>query len=161
MSKFSVAMKLADEAGVSLSKSQKFIDDVGLDTARKAADDAAQKAGAMMPGGWWKPAAGAGVVGGGALAWRQQDLKQAEAIASQAKSYDSALAEIMDSDLSPQAKRELAQKLTDTSPGAGGDNGSGGDGDGGGLLPGGMQTTIVLLIVLVFGMKFALDGGMD
>lgn len=161
MSKFSVAMKLADEAGVSLSKAQRFIDDVGLDTARKAADDAAEAGSRAISSGWWKPAAGVGVIGGGALAWRQQDLERAEAIASQAQSYNSALAQIMDSDLSPKAKRELATTLTDTSPGAGGDNGSGGGGGGGGLLPGGMQTTIVLLIVLVFGMKFALDGGDD
>lgn len=162
MSKLEVAMRLADETGVSLSKAQKFIDDVGLDAARGLADDAVEVGGKTLSSGWWKAGAATGVVGGGALAWRQQDLAQAEAIASQAGSYNSALSKIMDSDLSPKAKRELALTLTDTSPGAGGSSGgSGGSSGAGGLLPGDAQTTIILLIVLIFGLKFALDGGDD
>lgn len=164
MSKLSVAMRLADETGVSLSKAQKFIDDVGLDAARKAADDAAELGSKTLSSGWWKPTAGGVLVGGGALAWRQQELEQAKAIASQQQSYSGALAAVMDSDLSPKAKRELADSLVNNSPassdGSGGSGGSGGNG-GGSLLGGDMQTTIILVIVMVFVLKFALDGGDD
>ncbi|MDX1746810.1 MAG: hypothetical protein R3324_12795, partial [Halobacteriales archaeon] len=85
-----------------------------------------------------------------ALAWRQQDLEQARAIASQQQDYSSALAAIMESDLSPEAKRELVVNLSERSSGNQDNSRSG-------LLGGDVQTTIILLVVLVFVLKFGLE----
>ena len=75
MGKFSLATKLSDELGVSFAKASRFVDDVGLPTAKATLDEAIA-AGSRTVSDWWKPATVSGVlVGGGALAWRQQDLE--------------------------------------------------------------------------------------
>lgn len=150
MSKLTLATKLADELGVSIQKASQFVDDVGAATARKALDEALA-AGSRTVTDWWKPVtAGGVVVGGGALAWRQQDLEQARTIAAQQQDYSSALAAIMESDLSPEAKRELVVNLSERGPGNQSDSQPG-------LLGGDVQTTIILLVVLVFVLKFGLE----
>lgn len=155
MGKFSLATKLSDELGVSFAKASRFVDDVGLSTARATFDEAIA-AGSRTVSDLWKPATAGGlIIGGGTLAWRQQDLEQARTIAAQQKEYSSALASIMEADLSPAVKRELVRALRNSVPSD--DSNEPNES----LLGGDIQTTIVLLVVLVFALKFGLEGGVD
>jgi len=160
MGKFSLASRLADEIGSSTDEAMRFVDEVGAPAVRDTLDEAAGSASRTVSK-WWKPtAAGTGLVGGGALAWRQQDLNQAQAIASQQQDYTSSVQSIMQSDLPPERKREMLEALNENAPASGSNNGGGdGGGGGGGLLGGDIQTTIILVIFMVFVLKFALDGG--
>lgn len=158
MGKLSLATKLADELGSSVDEAMRFVDEVGAPAARNTVDELAGGASRTVEN-WWKPVAGTGaVVGGGALAWRQQDIMQAKAIASQQQDYSSAVESIMASDLSPEAKRELLQKLNQSSPASGTNPNNQGGNNGGddGLLGGDTQTTLVLLIVVAFALKYTL-----
>ncbi|AAY24956.1 head protein [Haloarcula hispanica virus SH1] len=157
MGKFALASRLADELGSSVDETIRFVDEVGVQPARSMLDEAAQS-GSRTVQNWWKPATAVGVVGGGgALAWRQQEIDQARAIANQQKSYTSAAREVMQSDLSPEAKRELVNQLNENGPASGQNkNGGGGDDGGGGLLGGDIQTTLVLLIVVAFALRYTL-----
>ena len=162
MSKLSLAAKLADETGVALTKAKKFVDDVGTKTASRSLDEMTQ-AGSRTISDWWKPAlATGGLVGGGALVWRQQDLQEAEAIASQQQGYSDAWQALMDSGLSPEAKKELAVRLIEQSPASNDNSGSGGGGgdssDDGGLLPDDPATIVILVIVLVMVLRYSLGG---
>jgi len=153
MSKLSLASSLADEFGVSFARASKFVDDVGAGAARSSLDDAASFGGRNVK----LALGGTAVAGGGALAWRQQDVATARSIAQQQQTYSDTVKSIMESDLPPELKQEL---LREASANTGSDNSgdqSGGSG-GSGLIPDDPQTLIILLIVLVFGMKFALDG---
>lgn len=164
MSKLQVAMRLADELGTSVGKARTFVDDVGLDAARGAVDDVAQK-GSQTVSNWWRPTViGGGLAGGGALAWRQQDIAQARQIANQQRSYKSAMQSILESDLPPDAKREMVRNLQNSGNGG---NGDGGDdsgwslpwsGDGGGGPFGDLQMLLALVIVAVLVLQYA-DGG--
>lgn len=158
MSKFSLAASLADEIGTSVSKASRFVDEVGAPAARSTIDEAATK-GSKTVSKWWKPAAaGSGIVGGGALAWRQQDLEQAEAIASQQQDYSSAVQSIMDSDLPPERKRELIEQLNEDAPASNNnDDDEGGDGPLGGLLGGGIEGTLIKLLVVMMVVGFLLN----
>jgi len=162
MGKFALASKLADELGSSVDETMRFVDEVGADAARSTLNEASSAASRTVSK-WWKPtAAGTGLVGGGALVWRQQDLQQAQAIASQQQDYTSAVQSIMESDLPPERKKEMLEALEQNAPASGENNGGGDGGDGGGgLLGGDMQTTIILVIVMVFVLKFALQGDGD
>jgi len=160
MSKLSLASSLADEFGVSFARASKFVDDVGAGSARSSLNNAASYGSRNV-----KLALGGGAVaGGGALAWRQQDVSTARSIAQQQQSYSETVASIMESDLPPEVKRQLVEEAGKNAGSSSGGSGGGGGGDGGdggggsGLLPDNPQVLIILLIVLVFGMKFALDG---
>lgn len=156
MSKLSVATRLADEAGVSFSKAQKYIDDVGLDNATRALDEAATGASKTVNKWFKRTAVTGGIATGGALAWRQQDINKAQEIAQQEQSQTDALAEIMDSDLPPEAKRELTQQLLDQRD----SNESDGEGfDLDDMIPdmGGMQVTLGLVVILVLMFQFGGD----
>jgi hypothetical protein len=160
MGKFSLAARLADEAGTSLSKSKRFVEEVGAPKVERLLDDAAQS-GSSTVEKWWKPALGAGAIGGGgALAWRQQELETARSIADQQQGYTEAVTSIMDSDLSPEKKRNLVDSLISNSPSSGsntgGGGGAGGGDGGGGLLGNDIQTTIVLMVVLAFALRYTL-----
>jgi len=150
MGSISLAAKLADETGASLAKASKFVDDVSPTKARKVLDDLTSSGSKTLSSGWWKAGAATGVAGGGALAWRQQDIEEAKAIADSNQSQQSAIADIMDSDLSPEAKQQLVDQLLQQQTQPTNDDG----GDGGNpfddLLPdmGGMQVTIGLIVVL-------------
>ena len=158
MSKLSLAAKLADETGVALSKAKKFVDDVGVKTATRSLDEVIE-AGSRTISEWWKPAlATGGRVGGGALGWRQQDLQEAEAIASQQRDYSDAWASLMDSGLSPEAKKELAVRLIEQSPSSNGDGSKGGESKDGGLLPEDPAALVILVIVLVMVLRYSLGG---
>lgn len=153
MSKLELALDLADETGVALAKAMKYIDDVGPEAARGALDDAAELGGKTVSD-WWKPAAAAGgVLGGGALLWRHQDVERAKEIADKSQSTSNALHDIMASDLSPEAKQALTNQLLNT-------NGGGNDqqDDGSNWLPDDPMLLIIGLIVLIFVLKFGLDG---
>jgi hypothetical protein len=161
MSKLGLATRLADELGTSVAKASRFIDDVGARRAESLLDDASSR-GSRQVSNWMKAGAGAGAVGGGALLWREQDVRRAEALANQQQSYSDALTALIDADLPPDIKRALAEDLADSSGGGGGGQP---DDVGEGLLAGAIgsdpATLIVLLIVLVFVLKFALAGGDD
>jgi hypothetical protein len=162
MGKLSLATRLADEIGSSTDEAMRFIDEVGMERARSVVDEAAESASKTVEN-WWRPTAiGGTLVGGGALAWRQQDLEQAQALANQQQDYTSAVQAIMESDLPPEKKQEMIDQLLNNAPASGGNNGNGGDdgGDdgGGGLLGTDVQTTIVLLVVLAFAFRYTLGG---
>jgi len=156
----SLAVRLADELGTSLSRARKYVDEMGESTAARVADEAAQ-VGDEGISGWTKAGLGAGAIGGGALVWREQDVRQARAIADQTKSYNEAITDVMESDLPPEVKRQLVVEASDAASGGGG--GGGGSGDNGGSGPGGLiprdpQTLIILIIVMALVLKFALEG---
>jgi hypothetical protein len=113
MSKFKLAKRLVDSTGVSFSKASRFIDDVGVSDANRLIDDTVQ-AGQDTVARWWKPAAGAGAIaGGGALAWRQQDVAVARSLAEREQSRSDAVKDLIDSDLPPELKKELLNQLAD------------------------------------------------
>lgn len=157
MGKLTLASKLADELGKSTGEAMRFVDDVGVSAARNTLDEAAS-AGSRTVEKWGKRVLGIGAVGGGgALAWRQQDLSQAKQIASQQQDYSEAVKAIMDSDLPPEKKRELIEQLNKDAPASGQNKDDGGD-DGGDNPFKDAQTTIILVIVMIFVLKFALGG---
>jgi len=159
MGKYGLATKLADEIGSSTEEAMRFVDEVGAPAARKTLDETAEGASRTISK-WWKPtAAGTGLVGGGALVWRQQDLNQAEAIASQQQDYTSSVQSIMESDLPPERKREMLRALNENAPASGANNGGGDGGDGGdgGLLGGDIQGTLIKLLVVMMVVGFLLN----
>lgn len=164
MGKFSVASTIASKTGKSLEEAKKFVDDVGVNRAQRVADDLAGGASRTVSK-WWKPAlAGGGLAGGGALAWRQQDLEQARAIADQQRSYSGAVESIMNSDLPPEKKQELVENLTEESPAS--DSNKDDDDDSGGwwkeftdALPDGvtgLQGQVIMIIVLLAVLRYTL-----
>jgi hypothetical protein len=157
MGKISLAAKLADETGATLARATKFVDDISPSRARRVLDDLQSGGSSALSSNWFKAGAATGVVGGGALAWRQQDIDQARAIAQQNESQESAINDIMNSGLSPEAKQELVDQLLEAQNNNGG--GGGGSNPLDGLLPdmGGMQVTIGLIVVLA--LFITLGGG--
>lgn len=127
MSKFKIVSKLADELGTTTSKASRFVDDVGADNAQKVIDDIGD--GGKATADWLTPkkvgaAVGAGAIGGGALAWRQQDVAQAKNLAEQAESYEQSIKSIMDSNLPPEMKKKLVENAGENT---GNDGGNGND----------------------------------
>lgn len=151
MGTLKLAAKLADEAGVSLSKASKFVDDVSPTKARQVVDDLASSGSKTLSSGWWKAGAATGVAGGGALAWRQQDIEQARAISNRQQSQAAALADIMESSLSPDAKQALVEQLLATQQ-------TTTDGGNSMFEMGGMQVTLGLVVVLALLLQFGGDG---
>lgn len=158
MSKIDLAVRMADELGVSVSKASRFIDDVGVGKATSAIDDVAAVGSKSIPS-FTKVAAGGGALGAGALLWRQQDVETARSLAQQSSNYREALTKIVDSDLPPDVKKALLSDLGDSATPSGGDDAGNKNNGGNGLLPSDPQTLIVLMIVLIFALKFGLDGG--
>lgn len=157
MSKLSLALKLADETGVAVQKALRYVDDVGGDLASKSLDDVTE-AGSRTVSKWFKPAAaGTVLAGGGVLAWNQQTVEKAQAKADTTQSAQAALADIIDSDLPPDLKREMVRALIGSTDPA--DDQKDEKNDGGGLIPDDPQTLIILVIVMALVLKFALDGG--
>jgi polyhydroxyalkanoate synthesis regulator phasin len=157
MGKIKLAKALVSKLGMTFSQALRFIDDVGVSKARKAIDDAAARGGQTVEK-WWKPAAGTGVVvGGGTLAWRQQDIERAKQIANQRQSRANALKQIATSQMSAESKKELMRDLVNQSgsDSDGGDN-SGADDPLSNLLGGDLQKTVILVLVLAFTLKYSL-----
>lgn len=156
MGSFSVAAKLADELGTSVTKARRFVDNAGDDTATSLLEDVQRSGSRTLPDGWWKPvAAGGGIAGvgtGGALAWRQQDVWKAQEATQQSENYNDAIKRIIDSDLPENVKLQLAKGAEEAAK-----NGGGGGGDDDGLLPDDVGQTIILVIVLVLVVSFALN----
>lgn len=156
MSKTKIASKVASKFGVSASKARRFVDDVGSGRAAQAVDTAAKKGG-KAASNYWKPAVAGGAVGGGALAWRQQDVAKARALADKNQSYNEAMQSIIESDLPPEMKQEMAEDAAKAANGGGGDDG--------GLLdkiPGlggsGLQGTVIALVVILVILNRVMDG---
>jgi hypothetical protein len=167
MGKLTLASKLADELAVSTGKAKRAVDDLGADNVRRLLDDVQQNGSSRLPSGWRKGVLATGAVsgaaGGGALAWRQQDVWQAEAAARESEAragrsenYAEAMKWIVESDLPADMKREFARGASAT---ARSPNSSGGDDGDGGVLPDDPVTLIILLIVLALVLKYALESG--
>lgn len=151
MGKYSLAAKLSDELGGTIDDGLRWVDEIGSETAAKTADEAAE-GGSSVIGDWWKPATAVGGVGSGAaLAWRQQDIMKAEKIASQQEDYASAAKSIMESDMSPRAKKEMLKQLNNNSPST---QNAGKSGDGG-LFDDPMMI-VVGLVILAFVLRYTL-----
>lgn len=152
MAKFSLAARLADELGTSVDEAAQFIDDIGEQQARQTVVNVGDE-GAAGTGisNWWKAAGAGGALGAGALAWRQQDVQRAEAIAQRQQSYSKAMRSIISSDLPGDLKSEMARDANNAATGGGGGGSGGGGGplDALGGLMGDAQTTLALLVVLV------------
>lgn len=149
-----LALRLSDELAVSLSKATRLIDDVGYTRASRLLDDVAST-GTKTLSSWWKPAlltGGVVTVGGGTLYYREQDVERMKAIAEQSQSQEDTVRSIIESDLSPEARRALVEMYM-RQTGAGGDD----SGGAGGLLGNDTQTTLVLIVVVALVLKFALD----
>jgi hypothetical protein len=168
MGKLTLAGKLADELAVSTGKAKRAVDDLGADNVRRLLDDVQQNGSSRLPSGWRKGVLATGAVsgaaGGGALAWRQQDVWQAQAAAREAQArtarsenYAEAMKWIVESDLPADLKRQFAKgaSATANSP----NNGSGDNSGDGGLVPDDPQTLIILIIVLALVLKYALESG--
>jgi hypothetical protein len=166
MGKLTLASKLADELAVSTGKAKRAVDDLGADNVRRLLDDVQQNGSSRLPSGWRKgvlaTAAVSGTAGGGALAWRQQDVWQAEAAARESEAragrsenYAEAMKWIVESDLPADMKREFARGASATARSPS----SNGGGDDGGVLPDDPVTLIILLIVLALVLKYALESG--
>lgn len=168
MSKTTLAIQLADELGVSVSKALRFIDDVGYSRASRLVDEGARagdEAGGLMarlPDDWWKPTAAiGGVATGGLVGYRYLSLQQAEALADgaqadsdRATTAENAVRTILDrDDLTPQQKRELIDRVLGVME----SRTPGDDTPGGGLFGGDTQTLIVLLIVLALVFNYAME----
>jgi hypothetical protein len=96
------------------------------------------------------------------LFWREQNIREAEAIADRSDNALDALSQIMDSDLSADQKHRLAESIADgsgiTNPDDSEDDGNGDSGwsfdD---ILGGDLQETIVMIVVLLVVVAFAVN----
>ena len=144
MSRLRLAREIADRTGQSLSDASRFVREVGPDTARRALRGAEART-------TWRLPALAGIGTGGVLLWREQNIREAEAIAEDSRNTMEALRAIMESEgLTPEQKQQLAESIA-----AQGDN----DDDESGRwpsLPGfdGIEGTLVTIIVVVFILAF-------
>lgn len=157
MGKVSLAARLADEIGTTTDEALRFVDEVGAPKVEETIENAASE-GSRIVGDWWKPATiGGGVVGGGALYWREQDLERARQIANQQQDYTNALQAIMESDMAPKRKQEMLRQLNKNTPASdgGGDEDSGGDGLFGGGLEGTLLKGLVVMMVVGFLLNYA------
>jgi hypothetical protein len=149
---------MADEIGVSAGKAKQFIDDVGIEDAQKFVDEAASESTRIVPKGFAKPALvtlGTGTVaGGGLLAYREQDVRRAEAIANQRKQYSESLGQIIEADLPPDVTRQLAAGAARSSRSVTSPNSLSDDG---GIIPDDPVVLIVSVIVLVLVLRYVLD----
>jgi len=161
MSKITLAARMADELGTSTAKAARFIDDIGRDEAAALVDDAASKSDELLPSGWAKPAAAVGgtgaAVGGGALVYREQDVRRAEALADQRQAYGEAMKNIIEADLPADLKRQLAQGAARTSAKNSDQFGPDAGNEDGGIIPDDPQTLIVLIIIMALVLKYALE----
>lgn len=163
MSKATIVTKLADELGVAAGKASRFVDDIGGDKARRLVDDLAQRG--DEPARWLtnRRLAVGGAVGGGALAWRQQDVAEAQAIAREKSSYKESIKKIIESDLPPKLKEAMAADASAAArpSGNGGDGGGGGGEDNGfigNLIGGDPMVAILMIVVIVMVFRYALEG---
>ncbi|APW99407.1 hypothetical protein CHINAEXTREME_17240 [Halobiforma lacisalsi AJ5] len=166
MSRIRLGTKVAEQFGTSVQKGIRFVDDAGPRAARRVLDtssDAARGTARWLqsPGG--KATAFAGTIGAGGYAWREQDVREAEALAERSENYNEVLQEIIESDLPPEMKKEMAEEATEAE--AGGNSGSVNDGDGPleaiglGNLSEDPVMLLVTIVVLVVILQQVLDEG--
>lgn len=150
MSKLRLVREIAEKTGRSLSESARFVSEVGQGTARRAIRGAEART-------TWRLPALAGIGTGGVLLWRQQNVREAEAIADDSRNTMEALSAIMATDgLTPEQKTHLAESIgeqgesddeTSRFPELPGMGGLGGD----------LQSTILMIIVLLVIISFAVN----
>lgn len=146
MSRIRLARELAAATGRNLTEATRFIRQVGPDTARRALRGADTRI------SWRLPALG-GIGTGGVLVWREQNIREAEAIAETSGNTMEALSEILASDeLTAEQKQKLAESIANQSGAGGGDDTGLGD-----LLGGDLQQTIVMIVVLLVVLGFAVN----
>lgn len=165
MSKYSLAVKLADELGTTISKASRFIDDVGYTKAARLVDegatlgDDAASLGSRLADDWWKPVVGGGaVIGGTVTGYKYLDAEKAKQIAQAAEAEAEGTATgrdairliLEDDSLTPEQRRELVEQyLRSQTPPA--------DPDAPGLFGDDVQVLVVLLIVLALVFNFAME----
>ena len=165
MSKFTLAKAIASKTGTSITQAMRFVNDVGVTRARQALRSAED-------GVTWKLPTTAGIATGGTLWWRQQSVDRAEAEADeeeakaeQEESAESVIRMIMNSDMDPEDKKALIDKMVGRNNDNGDDDDDSGswlrdllglDGDGG-LGLGDLQETVIMLIVVVVVVMFVLN----
>lgn len=154
----SLAVKLSDEFAVTAEKASRFVDDVGPKKAQQILDDLGSSGSRTLSGDWWKPVAATGAVGGGALAWRQQDVAKARALAERGQNYEDAMKHIVESDLPADLKRAMVEGAMGAANAGAGNSGGSSKDKSGGLIPDDPATLIVLVIVMALVLKFALEG---
>ncbi len=145
MGRLRLAREIAERTGSNLRDAMRYVDDVGHTQARRtlrAAEDRTT----------WRLPATVGVGTTGVLAWRQQNVREAEAIAEQSESASDALAEIVESDLDAEDKAELAEIFVTQNAE-----------DEGSRMPfelfgeNGLERTLVTVIVVVIVLGFVLN----
>lgn len=159
--KVSLALRLAEATGRSLAEAQRFVTNVGA----KKADEALR---AVENGISWKLPTLAGIGTGGALYWREQDLRQARAIAEKAESdaneEETALTmlELLLSeegqDLPADLQRKMLEGLANDGEEADEEDDDSGSGlpDLLGLDGASIQQTVILLVVVLVVLNWAL-----
>jgi len=163
MSKLSIATRLADEIGVSISKARRFVDDVGSDAATRSLDELASGADDGLTATQKAALTGGGVVTAGGLLYRQQSIWSDQAIsdkeaadAEQAETYSDALQVLLESDLPADQRRQLITDLNERRNKDAENDKSEEKANDSGLLGSEVQMTLVLLIVVAFALKFTL-----
>lgn len=150
MSRFRLVQEIAQKTGRGIGEASRYVSEVGPRTARRTLRSAED-------GVSWRLPATVAVGTGGVLAWRHQNVREAEAVARESESAMDALAAIIGSDdLTPEQKAYLSEIIAGV--------GSNGDDDssrwpdilsGGGGMEGTILTIIIVVIVLAFVMDYA------
>lgn len=140
MSRIRLAKEIAEQTGKSVTDALRYIREVGPRKARASLRTA--KEGGKR---YWKPTAIVGGVYGGAYYWREQNIRKAEHLAETAESDQEALESLIDSDLPPEAKRDLIDQWVDEGVSDSGDD----DGPLDGLLDGLMDDVVTMVVVVM------------
>lgn len=150
MSRTRLAREIAAETGTNIRSALRYVDDVGRSQARRSLRAAEDRT-------TWRLPATVGIGTGGVLAWRQQNINEAEAIADQHESARDSLKAIVESDMDGDDKAELAEIFATQQA-----NGDDEEETGPNLLDrflgnGGMEGTLVTIVVLVLVLGFVLN----
>lgn len=153
MSRLRLAREIANQTGSSVSNAVSYVNRVGSNTARQTLRRAED-------GVTWRVPVTVTATAGGVYGWREQKVREAEAIADQSESAMEALSSIIDSDLPDDLKAELADGFEGGSPN--GSDDSPADRVEGFFESlsesfGGTETTLILMIVVVFVLIYGLN----
>lgn len=168
-----IAIKLARVAGVPISKAMKLVDDIGAGPAKRLVDDVAERTGKVVDDAgnvvddaasrgdsivksYWKPATVVGATtAGGVFLFREQDVRRMKEIAETEQSADDALADIINSDLPPEARQKLVEMYLESRERTVPDT----KGNESGLFGDSTTRLVVTLLVVAVVMNYALNGG--
>jgi hypothetical protein len=170
MSKATLARSLADEAGTTVARARRFIDDVGEPRAReqlgriRGGGGTVDDSGRLVSNRALAIGGGAGLLGTtGALAWRQQDVAQTRAERDAAQEYSKTLQEIVNGNLTPEERQAALDGLSNI--GAAVDGADAGGVDPGDLVPdlpipdigGSIIPTLVIILIALWIVSRMMD----